>query len=78
MHPLTPSLSGLSDDELMNKVNELTSKLNAAARMGSFGMTDQLRMILDDYQHESQIRHQRLMDEMQKKSGDFKSIIDIQ
>jgi len=76
MHPLAPDLSSLSDADLHKKHGELVQRLNQSYHMGS-GLVGQLQMLLDDYNAEIQRRNQQLLDEMAKKSKNFKDIIDI-
>lgn len=78
MHPLAPDLSGLSDDELQKKYNELNTRVNAAYRMGSMDLIAQIQMLLEDYQVEIGARQRKMMADLQKKAGkDFDDIIDI-
>lgn len=77
MHPLTPDLSGLKDDELQKKVAELSRKLNQAYSFGQPALVGQIQMILSDYYAEQTRRQQKMMDELMSKSGQFDKIIDI-
>ena len=77
MHPLAPSLAGLSDDEIHKKRAELNSRLMFAYQMGRGDMVEQIRMLLGDYEQEVQVRNQKLLDDMQKHSKAFKDKIDI-
>lgn len=75
MHPLTNDLSGLSDEDLFNKKNELSNKLNYAYRAGYSDMVMQIQLILEDYSFEIDRRNRKMMDDAQKsgrlgKSGD--------
>ena len=76
-HPLAPNLSGLSQEELMKKHNELMTKLNQAYRFGPSGIIPQMQMLLDDYRNEMQNRQAKQLEEMEKNSKNFKNIIDI-
>ena len=76
-HPLTPNLSNLSMDELVNKYNDLYKRMGMASRWGNGAMIGQLRMILEDYQFEIDKRNRLQLEEMQNKSSQFKDIIDI-
>lgn len=78
MHPLTPDLSKLNNDELFKKIGELKQKLGQAAQFGQYDIINQLNMILEDYQNEAAIRNQKLLQELESKSKNFKNIIDIQ
>jgi hypothetical protein len=77
MHPLTPDLSQLKDDELHKKLSELTQRLTQAYRFGSYDMAGQLHMLIDDYQIEVNRRHEKTLEEMAAKNDKFKGIIDI-
>jgi hypothetical protein len=76
-HPLAPDLSALKDDELYNKINELTGKMNSAYRLGSRDAMHQMQLLMGHYQQELQTRNQKKMADMEEKSKNFKNIIDI-
>ena len=76
-HPLAPDLSGLTNDELHNKYNDLMARLNQAYRFGPAQAVPQLQMLQSHYQDEIQKRNAKQMEEMQKRSSKFKNIIDI-
>jgi hypothetical protein len=76
-HPLAPDVSGLTDDELFNKINEINNKISIAWRSGSGSVVPQMQMILSHYQEEAQRRHSKKLEEMEKNSKGFKNIIDI-
>lgn len=76
-HPLAPDLSGLSNQELYDKYNELMSKINQAYRFGPSGAIPQLQMMQFHYQEEIQKRNAKQLEEMQSKTKDFNKIIDI-
>ncbi len=79
MHPLAPDLTTLSDDELQKKYNELNNRINAAYRMGNADLVSQVEMLLNDYRMEMGARQQKMMAELQKRTGkDFDDIINIQ
>jgi len=59
MHPLTPNLRELSDNDLNEKFRELSNKLNAAYRMGNAAMVQQIQMILEDYQQKYRVGNRR-------------------
>ena len=77
MHPLTPDLTVLNDNELQKKYNEVTTKLGMAYRMGNHALISQLQMIAEDYGSELQARQQKLMEDLLKKDDKFKDIIEI-
>lgn len=67
MHPLTPLLSDLSDDEISAKINELQNHMNFAYRMAQHGMVQQIQMLLEDYRIEHQSRQKKMMEELQQR-----------
>lgn len=75
MHPLVSDLTELTDAELADKLQALNQRINMSYRMNNGGLTQQLHMILADYQSESQRRLKAQLDEMLEKTG--KSIKDI-
>ena len=78
MHPLAPDLTTLSDDELQKKYNELNNRINAAYRIGNADLVSQVGMLLEDYRMEMGARQQKMMADLQKKTGkNFDDIIDI-
>jgi hypothetical protein len=70
MHPLTPDLSGLSDDELHKKRAELSNRMMFAYRMGHGDMIGQIQLVMGDY-------NQKMLDDLEKNSKTFKDKIDI-
>ena len=76
-HPLAPDLSKLTETELSEKYNDLTSRLNQAYRWGNPDMVGQIQMLLQDYQEEIQNRQRKMLDDMEKNSKQFSKIIDI-
>lgn len=76
-HPLAPNLSELKDDELYAKINELTTKMNSAYRLGSRDAMHQMQMLMNHYQQELQERNRKKLEDMEQKSKNFKNIIDI-
>lgn len=80
-HPLAPDLSELKDDELYNKITELTQKMNQAWRMGGTAVYQQMQLLMTSYQDELNRRNQKKAEEMQelmaKKNPNFNKIIDI-
>ncbi len=77
MHPLTPNLTELKDDELQRKCAELSNKLNMAYRFGQAELVGQIQMILDDYNAEMMRRQQKMLEEVMSRDNKFKDIIDI-
>ncbi len=55
MHPLQPDITGLTDQELENKITELTKKYFQAIRLVP-GAANQISMLLEGYKWEQQRR----------------------
>lgn len=78
MHPLTPDLNSLSDEELAKKVQDLSRRMNQAWSSGNGELLQQVQMMLEDYQEELNRRQRKMMEDLSKKAGkDFDDIIDI-
>ena len=77
MHPLTPDLSGLSDDELHKKRAELSNRMMFAHRMGHGDMIGQIQLLIGDYEMEIQRRNQKMLDDMNKNGKNFADKINI-
>ena len=77
MHPLSPDLSKLTDDELQQKRGELQNRLMMSYRMGNADLVMQIQLLLGDYDIELQTRNQKMMDQMSKASKNFGNIINI-
>jgi hypothetical protein len=77
MHPLVSDLSGLSNEELHKKYNDLMQKYNQAARFGPTSVIPQMQMILENYRYEMDNRNRKALEDMEAKSDKFKGIIDI-
>ena len=54
MHPFTPDLSDLDDEELLTKINELYSKMRMV--MNNPPVYQQMCALMDDYQMEQKLR----------------------
>jgi hypothetical protein len=77
MHPLVTDLSGLSNEDLHKKYNDLMSKMNQAYRSGPTSIIPQMQMILENYRYEMDNRNRKALEDMEAKSDKFKGIIDI-
>jgi hypothetical protein len=66
MHPLSPDLSKLSDEELHSKRAELQNRLGFAYRIGNGDMIHQLNLLIQDYALEVEARNKKMMDDAQK------------
>lgn len=58
-HPLIHNLEDLSAQELLDKITELYKKLGIAARTGNGHMCDQIRMVIESYQTQYQVKTRR-------------------
>lgn len=77
MHPLTPDVTSLSDQELQKKCNELLTKMNQSYSMGNIDLVSQIQMIYEEYNSEMMRRQQKAYTEMMERGSKFKNIIDI-
>jgi hypothetical protein len=78
MHPLTPDLTKVSDQDLGNRVRDLGARLNQAYRFGNPNLVAQISMLLEDYQGEMARRQQAELEKLMNNNQDkFKGIIDI-
>jgi hypothetical protein len=50
-HPLIGNIDHLTENELSEKINDLSKKLSIAARTGNGHLCDQIRMALESYQN---------------------------
>jgi len=66
MHPLTPDISGLTDEELFTKRNEIQNRLGFAYRIGNADMVNQLNLLLQDYMLETERRNQKMLEDARK------------
>lgn len=77
MHPLQANLTTLSDNELEDKIKELTKKYFAAVRV-SPTVSTQILMLLEDYKHEQQLREFKKNENSKSELGeDFDGLINI-
>lgn len=73
-NPLVTGIKELSDDELLNKVNELNTKMRQASQAGMFGAINQMVVVLNEYQEEVNRRHQKSLEEGAEK---YDELIDV-
>lgn len=59
-HPLIGNIDNLKDEELMQKISELTKKYFIAQRMGNQDLCNQISMALDTYKNKQQERLNKL------------------
>ena len=77
MHPLTPDLSALTDDELHTKNSELMNKLSFAYKMGHSDVVAQIQLVLGDYAIEIEKRNKEMLENAQKTGRVSGDSIDI-
>jgi len=70
-HPLIASLDSLTEQELLDKINELNRKLGIAYQTGNGHLCNQLRMAIESFQTKYQDKIRRDPD------TNFDQIIDI-
>lgn len=73
-NPLVTGISDLSDDELLDKINEMNTKMRQASQAGMFGAINQMVVVLDEYQEEMHRRHAKSMEEGKEK---YDELIDV-
>lgn len=69
-HPLIANLDDLSNEQLQEKISELTKKLGIAMRTGNGHLCNQLRMALESYNNKYQER-------IKNNGTPFDDVIDI-
>lgn len=75
MHPLVEDLSAINDQDLFKKISELTNYLTQSYRLGNYSVVGQIHMLLDDYTAEANRRHQKTLEELNKKNESLKDLI---
>ena len=73
-NPLVTGINDLSDDELLAKINELNSKMAQASSAGMFGAINQMVVVLNEYQEESNRRHRAALEDGKEK---YDELIDV-
>jgi hypothetical protein len=77
-HPLLENPSLLKDQDLENKIMDLSKKYHIAARMGQGGACQQIAMALDAYKEEASIRQAKQMqDTIRKQNGNLDDLINV-
>lgn len=78
-HPLALDPRKLKDQDLDDKIQELSKKFHLASRMGQGGVCTQILSVLDMYKAESQRRHQENMQSLIKKQNrDLDDLINVE
>lgn len=75
MHPLTEDLSKLNDQELFKKISDLTNYLTQSYRLNNYSVVGQIHMLLEDYTAEANRRHQKTLEELNKKNESLSELI---
>ena len=70
-NPLVENLTDLSDEKLLEKVNEIQQKLGQAASAGMFTSVSQMSIILNEYQAEMNNRYLRKIEEHKETYDDL-------
>lgn len=86
MHPLAPSLSSLTDQDLYTKYTDLQKRLTQAWRFGPQGLVPQIQLMMEHYQSEIQERQRKQMADMAERAAKgkgkdgkgYSGIVDIQ
>ena len=77
-HPLVSDLRKVKDQELENKILELSKKYSAAANMGMGGACSQIITLLDMYKMELDRRQRENMQAIMKKQNkDLDDLINV-
>ena len=78
-HPLLPDLTEIKDQDLENKITELTSKYYIAARYGNGAVCSQIAIVIEQYKEELQKRHQEKLNKLSGKNQnkDLDDLINI-
>ncbi len=76
MHPLQPNITGLTDQELENKITELTKKYFQALRVVP-GAAQQVSMMLEGYKWEQQRRAIEKTKKLTNNDSDFDDLIKV-
>jgi len=76
MHPLQPDITGLTDQELDNKITELTKKYFQAIRFVP-GAAQQVSMMLEGYKWEQQRRTIEKSKRISNTDTDFDDLIKV-
>jgi len=77
MHPLQIDLTQISDNDLEDRIRDLTKKYTTVLQVSPSAST-QLLMLLEDYKIEKEMREQRKIEAMNKDLGkDLDDLINI-
>jgi len=73
-HPLISNIDELTLDELIEKINELNSKLTIGMRSGNSHLCNQIRMAIESYTNKLREKQAKAYEESNQ---DFKDKINI-
>ena len=76
-HPLIHNVSDLSNQELQERVTDLTRKLTIAHRMGNAQLIGQIQMALETFQNKLKERQRDEYERQIGKGKDFGDRIDV-
>jgi hypothetical protein len=76
-HPLLEDLTKLKDQELENKISDLTKKYFAATRLGQGLAANQIVMILDSIKMEQERRRVEAAQKLKEQPNQFSDLIKI-
>ena len=77
MHPLTPDLSKLTDEDLHKNRGDLQTKLMFAYRTGNTDLVGQIQLVLGDYMMEIETRNKKMLEQTSKDGKSFADKINI-
>ena len=69
-NPLVNDPSDLSDDELQEKISQLTKRLTTASRFPDQSLVQQIHVLLSMYNEEQQKRYRKQLQQQQQKDKD--------
>ena len=70
-NPLVENLTKLSDEKLLEKVNEINQKIGQAVSAGMFTSVSQMNIILNEYQTEMNTRYLKKLEEHKETYDDL-------
>lgn len=79
-HPLSGNVEELTDEDLSNKIHDLTKKLGLSYRFGNAHLANQINMMLEEMRQERMRRDRELMKTLQDQTNGkdkFGDTIDI-
>lgn len=77
-HPLVEDTKNIKDNDLENRIMDLTRKYYIAARSGQGALCGQILTILEMLKEEQQTRYKRNLETLNKKNQDLDDLINIE